>query len=305
MNRYLKGTLLIIISALIYGSMPIVAKTIYRHGVNSITLVFLRNSFCIIPLYLWVKRRGESVTLKREQIIPISFISIFGGILTPSLLFASYPYVASGTATTVHFIYPVFVLLGCTLFFKEPLDWVKGVCVILCTAGVFCFYTPGAEAEFLGLAFAFTSGITFAVYVVSLNHSVALKGISAIQLCLYMSSICASVMLVYLLATNGLALPNSLEGWLLCILFAFSVTLVATVCFQEGAFSVGSQRAAIFSTFEPIASIIIGIAVLRESFGWMTALGSALILGAVLLLTVWDMKGQKPQIKNKAITKET
>lgn len=294
-RRYLKGTLLVIISALIYGSMPIIAKMIYRHGVNAITLVFFRNIFGIIPLYLWMKKRGEGIALTRAQIFPILLISLFGGILTPSLLFASYPYVASGTATTVHFIYPVFVLLGCTLFFKEPLDWVKGVCVLLCTAGVFCFYTPGAQAEFLGLAFAFTSGVTFAVYVVGLSYSVQLKGISAIQLCFYMSSVCAFVTLIYMLATNSLTPPDSLEGWLLCLLFSFSVTLVATVCFQAGTFIVGSQRAAILSTFEPIASIVIGVAVLCEPFGWMTALGSALILGAVLLLTVWDMKGQRLQ----------
>lgn len=290
MNRYLKGSLLVIISALIYGSMPIVAKMIYRHGVNTVSLVFYRNFFAILPLFFWVKRRGEDIRFDRNSILPIAFLTLFGGAFTPMLLFASYQYISSGVATTVHFIYPVFVLLGCTLFFKEPLSLTKSICVGLCTAGILCFYTPGGQTSLLGLALSFSSGITFAVYVIGLNKLTTLKGMSAVQLSFYMSIICSAVLLVALLATKTLTFPDSAQVWLLCAIFALTVTLGATVCFQTGAFIVGSQRAAILSTFEPIASIVLGIVALQEPFGIFTAIGSALILAAVLLLTIWDRK---------------
>lgn len=290
MNRYLKGSLLVIISALIYGSMPIVAKAIYQHGVNAVSLVFYRNFFAILPLLFWVRRRGEGVRFDRKRILPIAFLTLFGGAFTPMLLFASYPYISSGVATTVHFIYPVFVLLGCTLFFKEPLSLTKSACVGLCSAGILCFYTPGGQTSPLGLALSFASGITFAVYVIGLNKSAALKGMSAVQLSCYMAIICSAVLLVGLLTTKTLTFPDSAKIWLLCAAFALTVTLGATVCFQTGAFIVGSQRAAILSTFEPIASIVLGIVALREPFGILTAIGSAMILAAVLLLTVWDRK---------------
>lgn len=288
MNRYLKGSLFIIISALIYGSMPIIAKIIYRHGVNSVSLVFYRNFFAILPLFIWVRRRGERVRLYREEIFPVACLTLFGGAFTPALLFASYKFIPSGMATTIHFIYPVFVLLGCTLFFKEPLSLIKSLCVGLCTAGILCFYTPGGNTSFLGLALSFASGITFAIYVVGLNKSAALKVISAVQLCFYMTVICSSMLLVALLGTKTLTLPSTAKVWLLCVAFALTVSLGATVCFQAGAFIVGSQRAAIFSTFEPIASIVIGVVALREPFNRSSMVGTALILTAVLLLTLLD-----------------
>ena len=43
------GYMYAIISAIIYGCMPIMAKYIYADGVNALTLVFLRN-FLALPV---------------------------------------------------------------------------------------------------------------------------------------------------------------------------------------------------------------------------------------------------------------
>lgn len=290
MNRYLKGCLLVIASAVIYGSMPLVAKTIYRHGVNAASLVLFRNLFAAVPLFFWARRRREPLRLSRDQLPAVTAICFLGGAATPLLLFSSYHTISSGTATTIHFIYPVFVLLGCTLFFGEPLSPVKALCVMLSTAGILLFYTPGEQSRLIGLGLAFASGITFAAYVVSLNKCGRIKGIGAVRLSLYMAVVCTVAMLIYTLATGSLTFPDSAGTWALCAVFAVAVSLGATVCFQAGAFIVGSQRAAIFSTFEPITSIVIGVLVLHEPFTWKTALGSVMILSAVVLLTVWDHK---------------
>jgi drug/metabolite transporter (DMT)-like permease len=290
MNRYLKGHLFVIASAVIYGSMPLVAKTIYRHGVNAVSLVLYRNLFAMLPLLFWVRRRQDPVRIRRDQIIPIVTICFLGGAATPILLFSSYHYISSGTATTVHFIYPIFVFLGCALFFHEPLNLVKSLCVALCTAGILLFYTPGEQLALSGLLQAFASGITFAAYVISLNKCGSLKGVSSVRLSLYMTIVCSVIILFVALITGSLTFPDSGRIWVLCAGFAIVVSLGATVCFQTGAFMVGSQHAAIFSTFEPVTSLIIGVAVLQEPFSWKIALGALLILSAVVLLTVWDKR---------------
>ena len=47
-NKMVKGYMLSILSAVIYGLMPLMAKYIYSDGVNALTLVFLRN-FLALP----------------------------------------------------------------------------------------------------------------------------------------------------------------------------------------------------------------------------------------------------------------
>ena len=48
--KTLKGCIFAVISAVIYGCMPLMAKYIYADGVTPLTLVFLRNLFALIPL---------------------------------------------------------------------------------------------------------------------------------------------------------------------------------------------------------------------------------------------------------------
>ena len=64
----------------------------------------------------------------------------------------------------------------------------------------------------------------------------------------------------------------------------------ASISFQEGVKEIGSQRASILSTFEPITSIVVGILIFSESFGVKTVTGIIMILTAVVLLTAFDKK---------------
>ena len=42
-NQILKGYLAVLLSAVIFGCMPLMVKRIYADGVNSLSVVFLRN----------------------------------------------------------------------------------------------------------------------------------------------------------------------------------------------------------------------------------------------------------------------
>ena len=54
------GYLFAIISAVIYGSMPLMAKYIYADGVTPMTLVFLRNALSIVPLGILAYRERKA-----------------------------------------------------------------------------------------------------------------------------------------------------------------------------------------------------------------------------------------------------
>ena len=77
-------------------------------------------------------------------------------------------------------------------------------------------------------------------------------------------------------------------GWFcnLVVLMLFSQS--ASILFQIGVRIVGPQRASILSTFEPITSLSVGIAIYSEPFGLRTGLGVLAILAAVIILTRFD-----------------
>ncbi len=73
-------------------------------------------------------------------------------------------------------------------------------------------------------------------------------------------------------------------------LYAQGVNVGAMVLFQQGARTTGSQRAAILSTLEPVVSVLVGQWAFREIIGGRTVIGSALVLLASILITLFDAK---------------
>ncbi|WMJ83607.1 DMT family transporter [Oscillospiraceae bacterium LTW-04] len=293
MNGYLKGCLYVILSAIIFGCMPLMAKNIYAEGVNAISLVLLRNVLAIPVLYLLLRIKKINIRPAKEGALKrIALLGLYGTVLTPALLFSSYNYISSGTATTLHFVYPVFVLLGCAVFFHDKIGLVKGCSVLLGSIGMLFFYTPGENAQFFGMALAIASGITYAAYIVYLDKS-GLGNEHPFKIGFGMAVSCFFLLGPCVTLAGGLTLPKSFLGWALCLFFSIVIMVGAVVLFQMGAAIVGPQRAAILSTSEPITGIVVGIIAFGEPFGLKTALGSVLIIASVVLLTVFDKKTEQ------------
>ncbi len=281
------GYLFVIFSAIIYGLMPLMTKSIYSDGVNPITLVFLRNILAMPILLLLSAKSG--IKIDRKTFGKISFVAIMGCCLTPLLLFVSYNHIPSGAATVIHFIYPAVVILGEWLIFKIKLRIGHIISVLLCIAGIALFYNPNDALNPSGAALALLSGIVYAIYVISLRM-IKDKKIPMFTLGFYVTLVCSFVMLFVCVATNKLAIPTTLKGWVLSLLFALALNVGAVLLFQKGAFLIGGSRAAILSTFEPITSVIVGTLILKESLGKFTVIGAVLVIAAGVLIAVSDIR---------------
>ena len=293
-NATTKGYLFAILSAIIYGCMPLMAKHIYADGVNPMTLVFLRNFLSLPVLAILAYRGSKTLKIPLKMLPKISLISLLGCCITPILLFSSYQFMASGTATVFHFIYPAVVVISEILFLKNKANAGNIVSVLLCVVGISLFYTPGEPLSITGSTLALSSGFTFAAYVVLLSHFDK-QGVSGFLFCFYVAAISSIFTLLACLLSGSLALPATLTGWGLCILFSLLVTTGAVILFQQSAFLIGSERTSILSTLEPITSIVIGAIVFREVIGPRVIAGSVLVVAASILIGVADLRRKKQQ----------
>lgn len=285
----LKGYAFVILSAVIFGTMPLMAKNIYNEGVNPLTLVLLRNFLALPFLAFAGKISGNSLKVGFKDIPSIGLIALVGCSATPLLLFSSYNYMDSGTATVFHFIYPAVVVLIEFLFLRKNIKFGTVFSLLLCLGGICLFYAPGDPISLVGSIYAFASGVTYAMYVVLLANFKR-KELSGWVLSFYISLICSGLLLAVCLATDKLALPQSFMGWGLSLVFAVAINVGAVVLFQGGTRIVGGEKASILSTFEPITSVLVGILVFNEAMSWRTAIGTALVVAASVLITVFDKK---------------
>lgn len=185
-------------------------------------------------------------------------------------------------ATTIHFVYPVLVILGCVIFYREAISRLKVVCVVLCTAGILLLYTPGGGVSLLGIALSFLSGVTYAFYAVYLSKS-GLQKMGAFQLMFWLN-----------LARHGLHRPlhrsqRHIYHRYPALRLGGGGTLWHTLRYGRSAVPIRGKiyrrtKTSLFSTFEPLTSVLIGITVYKEAMTPRVVCGLVSILVAVVLL---------------------
>lgn len=280
MSESSKGKLYIIFSAMIFGLMPLGASVAYRGGSNAMQLVFWR-LFIVIPLYWFLAvKEDESLKIGKKQFLQVQLLSL-GFSITPVTLYMSYYYIDSGVATTLHFMYPLFVILGCWFFYKEKPGLKMWFCLGLTLTGLF-MNMPKGDTGGLGVILALISALTFSFYVVYLAKS-GLRTLGSMAL-LFHLSIAGSIQTGLLTTLSNSWTPMNILGIISSIIFAVIVSIGA-MYFQKGTFLIGPQKAAIFSTLEPLTSILVGLLFLGDGITLFSGGGLVLILSSSLILS--------------------
>lgn len=289
-NKLLLGSVLVILSAVIFGCMPIMTSVLRGDGMNSISIVLIRNLFALPVLAVLALIQNKSLKIPIKALPSMLMISLLGCIATPLLLYSSYTFLIENDsiATAFHFVYPAIVVLIGIVFFKEKLKpWIL-VSLILCVVGVCLFYDPRKPLNLMGAVLALLSGVTYAVYV-QLLSVFRYKQVSGYLLSFYLISMASVALLIFCASTGQLTFPQSAGGWGMGIFFSLVVTVGAVFFFQKGTFMIGGQRASILSTMEPITSILVntflGIFPTPQ-----VIIGSILVIAATIFLTVFDHK---------------
>ena len=288
------GYFYIILSAVLFGCMPLMARKIYAEGVNSMTLVFFRNAMSLPFLAALAALKRESFKVAPRTLLPVLTIGVFGCALTPFLLFSSYNYINGGTATVFHFVYPAVVLLLEFIFLRNSVNRVSVGAIVLCLVGIGLFYNPAEGLNFTGSLLALSSGVTYAIYIFLLGRFDR-RGMGGYVFAFFVTLGSTVVLGAVSLISGSFAFPTTLTGWVLCIVFAILINVGAVVLFQSGTFIIGGQKASILSTFEPITSLIVCFFAFSETPTWLSLVGALLVIAATVIIAVFDGKKAKAE----------
>lgn len=283
-SRNKKGVLYAILSALLFGIIPLIGKLSFAGGSNGITLMFLRSMLAVPLLILIHKKQGIPLIIEKKQLKTILYVGILGPCATTLLLYSSYEYIATGMATVLHFIYPVGVVLANRVFHKERLSPTKFIALILATGGIVFFFEQGL-VNIHGVSLALLSGLTYVFYMERLEHS-NLREVHYLTLTLYFVIIGAVVSGVYGAMTGNLNLKLTAKAWVYSGIVAFLGSVLATTLFQRAITCVGASTTALLSTLEPITSIMLGRFILAEALSMRKIIGAVLIIISVFVIGI-------------------
>lgn len=294
-----KGFMSVIISAMLFGLMPLPSMHFYALGGNAITLCFYRFFLGIPFLFLQVIKKDNTKILVSKKELWQLFLCSLGFSMTPLLLFESYQHISSGMTTTIHFVYPVLVLLGNILLFHEKINLIRLACAILCTLGISSFYIPGEQISIYGILLALCSSFTYAFYVVCYSKS-SLVNLEPCKVSFYLSVFSSIEVGILAIWMGKLQVLFSVTSWILAFINAVMIGVAATMLFQIGTRKIGAEKASLLSTFEPVTSVIAGVIFLREKLTIRSVFGIILVLLSVILLALNDKERKGSSYESSA-----
>ena len=259
----IKGIFATILSAILFGLTPLLTTMIYDYGATSMTVVFFRSLFVLPILAIIMYNQKISFHISKFDLKNVAIIAILGSGLTTILLFSSYNYIDIGCATTLHFLYPVFVSLLCFFIYKQKISKQKQVALGLALLGALCFFDLSANAKPIGLIMAIASAYKVSFY---LAVFIAIETL-----------VCSIIYPIHFV------MPWEAYG--LLIVLAIMSSFLAVVLLQKGIQYLGSSTASLFCLFEPITSVVCGWLILGEALTLSKIIGCALILIALIIMS--------------------
>lgn len=278
-----KGYIYTALSAIIFGLMPLLTKIIIARGATSLTIAFFRVFYVTVVLFFVLKIKKIDLRLEKRDFLSAILTSIFGSGLTIIILNESYNYVDTGIATSLHFLYPLFVAILCCFFYGEKIKKKQIISLSFALVGIICFMSK-ENGSLFGYFLAIASGLTYAFYLVKMDKTGLVK-MNALKLSFYLALFTTIEIFTMNLFMQDVVFKMDAIAYGLLLVLALSSSFLATVLLQKGVLLLGSTRASFICLLEPVTSMIMGILWLNEALTFNKGLGGlAIIISLIIFL---------------------
>lgn len=271
------------LAAVFYGANPF-ALFLYKEGVSPDSVLFYRYFAAAVILGVFLAVRGGGWVTFRE----CAGFACLGAVFAFSSLslFVSFNHMDAGIASTILFVYPVFVAIIMSVCFGEKFSMRLAVSMVSALAGV-CMLCDwhGCNFSFFGVWLVLISSLLYAVYIVAVNRF--FPNASALKLTFYVlvSATITIAAEVYLRGGHLQILPNT--NALFWALFLAVVPTVASLVLAAVAIRLlGATRTAVVGALEPLTAVAIGVCVFGEKLNFAICAGMMLIVVAVFVVVL-------------------
>lgn len=280
MNK-LWGVILVLISAVAFGAMPILANLAYADGATPFTLLFVRFSSAAIFMLALMAARREPIP-RGKVLLGLIALGGLGYVGQSMAYFTALTYASAGLVALLLYLYPVGVTILAVIFLKEPFTRTKVIALGLSLLGSVLTIGGIGDGRPEGILLGIAAALIYSAYITF--GSLITRTVSAIQ---STTVVISSAALVYTVINllQGPTFPRSINGWSAILAIALISTVLAILTFFAGMARLGPTNAALLSTVEPIVSVVLGALILGETLTELRILGGTLILWAVILLT--------------------
>lgn len=287
----LAGALLCALSAAGFASLTILGKLAYQADINLTSMLSLRfgGAALLLGFYLGVIRRRRLFFGWRQSGV-LFLLGALGYAGQSSLYFAALERNPAALNGLLLYVYPAMVALLGWLVNRSALSRREWMAMVIALAGVMLTvrgdrgFTLAASIDPLGVLLVLGSALWYAGYILTSDRFVHSAGAWVSTAWIALGAGTSFTLGGLVGGSLNWRLPP--VGWGILVAMILLSTIMALGTFLAGMRLVGPTAASLLSTLEPVFTVILAILVLREAFSPAQGLGGALVLGAVVLLSL-------------------
>jgi len=281
-----------LIAAVLFSGKAIVAKLIYRHGVDATTVLALRMLFSLpvfatVALLETVKASRIQVPLDARTRWRIVLLGLLGYYLSSFLDFWGLEYVSASLERLILFLNPTLVLLIGLLFLKKPVARAQWLAMGVSYAGIVLVFAENLRVDGQHVAFGsllvFGAALSYAFYL--LLSGELLKRLSSLRLVAYAMCVSTIAVLVHFSITRNVSdLLQPHAVYLLSAINALFCTVVPVYFTMFAIDRIGPASTSQTAMVGPVSLLFFGWWLLGETITPIQISGTAIVIAGIWLL---------------------
>lgn len=287
---YLTGLALAGVGAVFFSAKAIVAKLLYREGIDAVSLIALR-MLLSLPFFLivaaWTWRAPPR--LSARDYLRIAGLGFVGYYCSSMLDFLGLQLISAGLERLILFLTPSFVLLLGIFVFKRRVTAQQWLSMAFAYAGIVLVFwqdvSLGGGAVALGAGCVLAAALTYGVYLLYSGEMVQRVGsLRLVALAMSWSAL-MSIAQYPLLRPAETLFHQTAAVWGLSLLMAAVCTVLPVFLTMFAVERVGAGDAAQAQMIGPVSTLFLAWWVLGEPLTALQLAGTALVMTGIWLLS--------------------
>lgn len=279
-------------AAILFSAKAIIAKLMYRYGVDAVTLIALRMLmagpiFAVIALIETWRARQRGDRLSRADMGLIVVLGLLGYYLSSFLDFWGLQYVSASLERLILFLNPTLVLLIGVLFLHQRVSRAQLLALALSYMGIVLVFVENLASEgshvAKGSLLVFLAALSYALYLLLSGELVARVGsLRLVAYAMCVSTVACMIQFFALRAPETLIQPAPVL-WL-SALNALFATVLPVILTMVAVSRVGAAATSQMAVIGPLSLVFFGWWILDEKITPLQLLGTAIVLCGVMVL---------------------
>lgn len=287
------GFVLAGLGAVLFSAKAIVAKLMYRYGVDALDVIGFRMMLAL-PFFAAVAwhqarraQRGEIERLGMRDGLHIVVLGFIGYYLSSFLDFLGLQHISAGLERLILFLAPTFVLLFSAYFLKRDISAKQWIAMGLSYFGVALVFwddlSLSGEGVILGSAFVLGAALSYSIYLIGSGELI--HRVTATRLVAYAMSVSALITMVHFFLVKGIAgLDQVMPVYELSMIHAVVNTVLPTFMIMWSVARIGAPMAAQLGLLGPVSILFLAYWFLGEPITSLQILGTIFVAAGATVL---------------------